>query len=232
MDDLPKANELAGFRLTPIEFDKDIDLHMQFITACSNLRALNYKIPTDDLHVSRGIVGRIIPAIATTTALVTGLICLELYKISFLPSESAKIEKFKSAFCNLAIPFMTLSEPSAPETTKCVVKGKEWKWTAWDCLSIDVGRDMTLGEFLDYFEKTYNLEVSMLSQGVSILYSFFANAAKVKERKAMPLSKVCSSVGKCELPEGQMFLVLEVICNDIETDEEVEIPYVKYRFRF
>ena len=232
MDDLPKANELAGFRLTPIEFDKDIDLHMQFITACSNLRALNYKIPTDDLHVSRGIVGRIIPAIATTTALVTGLICLELYKISFLPSESAKIEKFKSAFCNLAIPFMTLSEPSAPEKTKCVVKGKEWKWTAWDCVSIDVGRDMTLGEFLDYFEKTYNLEVSMLSQGVSILYSFFANAAKVKERKAMPLSKVCSSVGKCELPEGQMFLVLEVICNDIETDEEVEIPYVKYRFRF
>jgi len=229
--ELPNPSEFAGFRLTPIEFDKDIDLHMQFVAACSNLRALNYQIPTEDLHVSRGIVGRIIPAIATTTALVTGLICLEFYKIAFLP-QPAKIDVFKSAFCNLAIPFMTLSEPSAPVSNKCIVKGKEWNWTAWDCVSVEVGRDMTLGEFLDYFKETFNLEVSMLSQGVSIIYSFFANAAKVKVRKAMPLSEVCASVGKCEIPENQMYLVLEVICNDIDTDDEVEIPFVKYRFKY
>ena len=77
---------------------------------------MNYSIPTEDLHVSRGIVGRIIPAIATTTALVTGLVCLELYKITFL--KEPKIDVFKSAFLNLAVPFVTLSEPTAPGSTK------------------------------------------------------------------------------------------------------------------
>ena len=85
LNNLPKPTELAGFKLTPIEFDKDIDEHMLFVTACSNLRALNYSIPTEDTHRSRAIAGRIIPAIATTTALVTGLICLEMYKIMGTP---------------------------------------------------------------------------------------------------------------------------------------------------
>ena len=41
-------------KLIPIEFEKDDDnnLHMDFITACSNLRAENYDIlPTDKHHV-------------------------------------------------------------------------------------------------------------------------------------------------------------------------------------
>lgn len=81
LNSLPKPSELAGFKLDPIDFDKDVDEHMLFVTACSNLRALNYQIPTEDTHRSRAIAGKIIPAIATTTALVTGLVCLELYKI-------------------------------------------------------------------------------------------------------------------------------------------------------
>ena len=53
----------------------------QFIAATGNLRACNYKIPEADLHAARGIAGKITPAIATTTALVTGFICMEIYKL-------------------------------------------------------------------------------------------------------------------------------------------------------
>lgn len=57
-------------RLQVVDFDKDMDQHMEFVTAASNLRARAYKIPEADMHRSRQIAGKIIPAIATTTALV------------------------------------------------------------------------------------------------------------------------------------------------------------------
>uniref|UniRef100_A0A8D3CJA2 Ubiquitin-like modifier activating enzyme 7 n=1 Tax=Scophthalmus maximus TaxID=52904 RepID=A0A8D3CJA2_SCOMX len=61
--------------------DEGDNFHVDYIVAASNLRAENYDIPTEDRLQSKRIVGRIIPAIATTTASVAGLMCLELYKL-------------------------------------------------------------------------------------------------------------------------------------------------------
>jgi len=91
--------------------------------------------------------------------------------------------------------------------------------------------DITLKEFISYFETEFNLEVSMLSQGVSILFSFFANKKKVEERMTIPMSKIVTSITNKEFPPNQLFLVLEVMANDVDTDDEVDLPYVKFRFR-
>mmetsp|Transcript_15631 Transcript_15631/g.38518 ORF Transcript_15631/g.38518 Transcript_15631/m.38518 type:complete len:125 (+) Transcript_15631:39-413(+) len=124
---------------------------------------------------------------------------------------------------------MTLSEPTPPAKTKCMLKGEEWNWTSWDSLDMNMG-NVTLGEFMDHFEKEYNLEISMLSHGVSILYSFFANKQKVAERKAMKMTEVITSITKKEFPPNQLFIILEVIANG-PNDEECDLPYIKFRFR-
>lgn len=83
--ELAKASkELSQVRVSPIEFEKDDDmnLHMDFIVAASNLRATNYKIQLANRHESKLIAGKIIPAIATTTSVVAGLATLEIYKLA------------------------------------------------------------------------------------------------------------------------------------------------------
>jgi hypothetical protein len=63
-----------GFRLSPISFEKDDDtnFHMDLIAGLANMRARNYSIPEVDKLKAKLIAGKIIPAIATATAMATG----------------------------------------------------------------------------------------------------------------------------------------------------------------
>ena len=64
------------------EFDKDDKLCMRFVTAASNLRAYVFGIePIQSLYATKGIAGNIIPAIATTNAIVAGLQVLQVFHI-------------------------------------------------------------------------------------------------------------------------------------------------------
>jgi ubiquitin-activating enzyme E1 len=181
IDQLPAPKSLAGFKLEPVEFEKDDDTnhHIDFIAAASNLRAENYKIETADRHKTKFIAGKIIPAIATTTALVTGLVNLELYKII---DGKTDIEQYKNGFINLALPFFGFSEPIASPKGK--YQGPDGEVTIdklWDRFEVE---DITLKEFVDHFEKK-GLSIQMVSSGVSLLYASFYAPAKLKDRMGL-----------------------------------------------
>jgi ubiquitin-activating enzyme E1 len=226
IDSLPPANKLAGFKLTPVEFEKDDDTnhHIDFIASASNLRADNYKIEQADRHKTKFIAGKIIPAIATTTALVTGLVILELYKIV---DGKDDIEQYKNGFINLALPFFGFSEPIA--SPKVEYEGPNGKVTLdkiWDRFESE---NVTLDELLKDFEKR-GLSIGMLSSGVSLLYASFFPPAKRKERGAMKLSELVETVSKKAIPEHQKEVIFEIVADDV-SGEDVEVPYIKVRMR-
>lgn len=82
-DELMSLNK-SCLKAQTLQFEKDNDsnLHMDFIVAASNLRAENYKIPPADKLKSKLIAGKIQPAIATSTSIVSGFASLEVYKIA------------------------------------------------------------------------------------------------------------------------------------------------------
>ncbi|KAI9597739.1 ubiquitin-activating emzyme E1 [Syncephalis fuscata] len=220
---LPSTSDLVGYRLTPAEFEKDDDtnFHIDFIAAASNLRATNYGITPADRHKTKFIAGKIIPAIATTTSLVTGLVCLELYKII---DGKNKIDDYKNGFVNLALPFFGFSEPI--EVPK--LKYNDIEFSLWDRFEIE--GDLTLQQIIDYFQQKHQLEITMLSSGNSMIYSFFMPKKKLDERLPFPISKVVENVSRKPIPSHVKALVLEVCVND-KDGEDVEVPYVQVKIR-
>ena len=63
-------------QVSPMQFEKDDDAngHMDFVASASALRARMYAIEAADRLKTKRIAGKIIPAIATSTAAVAGLV--------------------------------------------------------------------------------------------------------------------------------------------------------------
>ncbi|KAL3427419.1 ubiquitin-activating enzyme E1 [Phlyctema vagabunda] len=223
---LPAPEKLAGFKLQPVDFEKDDDTnhHIDFITAASNLRAENYKIELADRHKTKFIAGKIIPAIATTTALVTGLVILEFYKIV---DGKDDIEQYKNGFVNLALPFFGFSEPIA--SPKATYKSKDGDVAIdklWDRFEVE---DITLQELIDHFAAK-GLDITMLSSGVSLLYASFFPKAKLADKYPMKLSQLVATVSKKPIPSHQKNVIFE-ICVEDQTGEDVEVPYIMMKMK-
>ena len=76
-----------GEKLLP-QFDKDDKLAMRLVTCASNLRSYVFGIePIQSYYSAKGIAGNIIPAIATTNAIVAGLQVLSAFQILKLQLE-------------------------------------------------------------------------------------------------------------------------------------------------
>merc|ERR1712146_762320 len=105
---------------------------------------------------------------ATTTATVTGLVCLELYKIV----QDKKLEDFKNAFVNLALPLFAFSEPVGVKTTEVETKNGEWNWSIWDRIDVE-GPNMTLNDFIQHIKRNINVKSTCFHVVSQLFIHFF-----------------------------------------------------------
>lgn len=100
-----------------------------------NLRALMYGLPVTDRYEVKRIAGRIIPAIATTTATVAGLVSLEVLKYVCFSGDSSKERlsvEARNNFINLSLPSVLSVQPG-PCESKRLPNGEYFTiWDRWD----------------------------------------------------------------------------------------------------
>jgi len=148
----------------PHDFEKDDDsnYHVDFLTAATNLRSWNYDIRLSKRHDVKVTAGRIIPALATTTAMVCGLVDVEFCKL-LLGLQNRGREHFLNSNVNLAAGsgnFTTFRpDPPIPIGTGLKAPYPE-KFTSWDKVEVSAGPDeMTVQSLVHYLERTFGVTV-------------------------------------------------------------------------
>ena len=163
-------------KISPIIFEKDDDKNNQinFILSFSNLRAKNYNIKKCDFLKAKEVAGNIIPAIASTTAAITGLSCLQIYALI----QTNNIRLFRCGALNLATSEFDLFIPEEKRYIKNIPKTKgnpEYKvipkeYTVWDKIDI-IGPNITAKNLVDDFKNKYNVDIDYINYNNKILAS-------------------------------------------------------------
>ena len=224
-DELVSKHKIEGTWLHVEEYEKDDDtnFHTDFIASAGNLRAIGYKLkPMDWLEVKLK-AGRIVPALATTTACCAGLQSLELIKVMALDN----VEKFRSTFLNLSIPMVQASEPGAP--TKVDLTPDLEVDSCWERWDIDKGENVTLREVI---AEMRGLEVQgvMTAKWNEVIYMTIDGQKSTSEEEQV----LNSTVRELTNSEGEDYVDLQVTCYDPISEERKllqGVPPVRVIFR-
>lgn len=175
---LPKDKDGKLASCKPEEFEKDNDqnFHIDFIYSIANCRSTNYKLEPMEWMTVKIKAGRIIPALATTTAAVAGLQTIELCKLV----RKCKIEDLKNAFLSLAVPIMALSEPATAPSVKLTDKLTVNIWDRWE---VKLPRDATLKMLFEELEKKFELVPKDVNYGSQSIYFHALMDIKGKEKE-------------------------------------------------
>ncbi|CAJ0966814.1 unnamed protein product [Ranitomeya imitator] len=210
------SQEDLQMKMLSFEKDDDRNEHINFITAASNLRAKMYSIEPADRLKTKRIAGKIIPAIATATAAVSGLVALELIKVV----GGHPFEAYKNCFFNLAIPIIVFTETAEVKRTP-IRNGISF--TIWDRWTIYGKEEFTLLDFINAVKEHYGIEPTMVVQGVKMLY------IPVMPGHAKRLKLTMHKLVKAGADRKYVDLTVS-FAPEADEDEELPGPPVRYYF--
>jgi ubiquitin-activating enzyme E1 len=214
--------------INPIKFEKDDDenYHINFILSFSNLRASNYFIEPSNFLTVKEIAGNIIPAIASTTAAVTGIACLQIYTILLTDD----IKYFKNISFNLAVSGFDLSTPEEKRTITNIPKTERSaaiqviprEYTVWDKLDL-YGPNLKIKNIVDDFKNKYNVDVDYINYKDNTLASPFDDEDEDLDKSVEDLLKEKT---KFNLNEKSKYVELEITGSI--GNNEISTPTIRY----
>lgn len=146
----------------PLAFDKDDDLALSFLVGAACLRMQVFHIPVVTHFKAKEMVGNIIPAIASTNAMVSALQLIELLKHLRLDQPAASRQLYVQ---NTMVKKIIASRPDPPR--------EECRVCAVGCRPIHLQFDfnrVTLKVLLNLIEKHSTIKEYSLIIGSSLLY--------------------------------------------------------------
>lgn len=158
--------------LTATEFEKDIDsnFHVDFIYASANARAQNYDLAAMDWITVKIKAGKIVPALATTTAAIAALQTIEILKLLKVKDGNLKIGATRNTFLNMAGPYMMMSEPGEPVTNKLTAEISVNVWERWE-VTIDKASG-SLSDVISDLAKSFAIQARDVLMGAQPLFLY------------------------------------------------------------
>lgn len=208
--------------------------HIDIITSATNLRAWNYRITETNAAHCRMIAGKIIPAIATTTACITGFVGLEIMKLC----RHAELEQHRMVTINLAVNNISMELIPDPITKKSGLDPETYLqmkaipegFTTWDFVNINEP-DATLQQFLNTFKKVHHdCTITLLGSGIRSYYSDIDKNAN--EKMGMKLIDIVTKVnGGPIVPEDRNYVIFDSVTVTTTDDDDGNVPKIKWTFK-
>jgi ubiquitin-activating enzyme E1 len=229
------ALDLKGYKkLKPADFEKDDDSnhHIDVLLAATNLRSTNYHIKESNRASVRVIAGRIIPAIATTTAMITGFVQLEIIKyLKQAPLEAhrmASVNLATNTFCVELLPDPIKKKSGLDQATYMQVVAIPEGFTVWDRVDIKAP-GCTLEQFIEQVARQHHdVKLDMLSTISKQTLYISSDAAAYERNKGRKLIELYEeATGGPIFPPGRSYVLFEC-SGENDAGDSVIIPTLKW----
>ena len=185
-------NKNIDYRLEVFEKDNDDNGHVEIVRQMSNIRANIYNIDEISHLECKLISGNIIPALPTTTSLVTALTLMELLKYVYNKVYSNKLKlQYMDQFINTSINSYIQSEPQKSTNIVtntyshvygCKVQSIPEIFNRWDLIRLNrkTMGIVDINDILLYLKDHYGIEPDMICCGNRILFNKYKINKNIK----------------------------------------------------